>query len=375
MAGLAGDGHVEAQLRGDAGDDADRQALGLQHRALLDVRLQVTDHVGRRARGLADARRIQSPGGQRVGHGHAGAVGHAIEIGRIEHAGDGAAGEHRGREARAFLVAEGDHLDRERQPPPGGVQRGHALDAQHHPERAVVAAGIAHAVDMAADQQRRRAGCVGFVAADQVGGRVDADRHAGLAHPVGHRLLRGAVGGREPGAVQAGLAVAVGRRAEGIAAGDGALAGGTGGRRGGGGQGDDGVSGGRPLRAAVLGLYERASVAFKSFFLTFSLQKTQWHAEPCPRRGTPAAPAWRRWKRELSEAIGTGGSAERSSGCAEARRPARCTPVRGSRAAACRERLRTSHPGPSSRSRYGPITARTLVCTRAIVAISMSAAA
>jgi hypothetical protein len=49
MARHAGDGELIAQLRGDAGDHADRQPLGFEHRALLDMGFDVSEDRGGRA--------------------------------------------------------------------------------------------------------------------------------------------------------------------------------------------------------------------------------------------------------------------------------------------------------------------------------------
>ena len=59
-------------------------------------------------------------------------------------------------ETHALLVAEGDHLDREGQRSPARVQRGHSLDRGDHAEIAVIVAGVAHGIDVRAEQQRRR---------------------------------------------------------------------------------------------------------------------------------------------------------------------------------------------------------------------------
>jgi hypothetical protein len=49
VAGLALEDDLGARLAGDRGDDADRHVLRLEHRALLDVDLDVTEQVVRRA--------------------------------------------------------------------------------------------------------------------------------------------------------------------------------------------------------------------------------------------------------------------------------------------------------------------------------------
>ena len=77
---------------------------------------------------------------------------------RLEGAGDRARAGELAREAHALLVAEGDHLDREGQALAGGVQRRHGLDRGDHAEIAVVVAGVAHGVDVRAEQQRRQSG-------------------------------------------------------------------------------------------------------------------------------------------------------------------------------------------------------------------------
>ena len=59
VAGVAREGEVEAALAGDRGDDAERQALGLEHRALLDVDLEVG--ARRRRRRAARRARPRSP--------------------------------------------------------------------------------------------------------------------------------------------------------------------------------------------------------------------------------------------------------------------------------------------------------------------------
>src|SRR5438270_577639 len=66
------------------------------------------------------------------------------------------------------------------------------LDAAERGERAeiaVIAAGVAHRVDMRADHQRRRARRLALVARPDIAGGVDLRGEAGLRSP-GHKLLR-----------------------------------------------------------------------------------------------------------------------------------------------------------------------------------------
>ena len=95
-------------------------------------------------------------GRKRFGKGDAGLVGDR-EPRRVEHAGAGGGRIERGRETRAFLVAEGEHVDAERQA--GGLGAREVLgrqDAGDDAERAVVLAGVDHRVDMRADQEAAR---------------------------------------------------------------------------------------------------------------------------------------------------------------------------------------------------------------------------
>ena len=126
---------------------------------------------------------------------------------RVERAGDRARAGELAREAHAFLVAEGHHLDREGQALAGAMQRRHGLDRGDHAEIAVVVAGVADRVDVRAEQQRRRSGPVALVAADHVGGGIELGRHAGLLHPAAHHARGGGMGRREVEAGElAGLA-------------------------------------------------------------------------------------------------------------------------------------------------------------------------
>ena len=65
------------------------------------------------------------------------------------------------------------------------------------PSGAVVAPGVDDAVEMRADDQRRRAALPPFAAADDVAGRIDAGLEPGLAHHPERRLGGRAVGRRQ----------------------------------------------------------------------------------------------------------------------------------------------------------------------------------
>src|SRR5260221_578001 len=134
--------------------------------------------------------------------------GYAVRIAGLEHcrfhrAGDGAAAQHGGAEAHAFFVAEAKHLDRKWQSLAPGRERGDALDRGDHAEHAVIAAGIAHGVEVRAEHQAGQAGEAAFIASDQIADRVEPGGEARLAHPAEHQVVGGAILRREIDACQA----------------------------------------------------------------------------------------------------------------------------------------------------------------------------
>ncbi|MNX95805.1 hypothetical protein D3C86_1280950 [compost metagenome] len=128
-----------------------------------------------------------------LAHGLAGVV-HVVEHAGVEGAGDRAAAQQRRLEAHALFLGKADHLDGEREALALAVPLGHAGNRQDHAEVAVVAAGIAHGVEVGAGEQRGGVRRGAFVAADDVAGGVAAHGHAGFAHPFG-QLRGGAVVG------------------------------------------------------------------------------------------------------------------------------------------------------------------------------------
>ncbi len=188
----------------DRGDDADRQILGLEHRPLLDVELGVGEHVLLALRRLADALRVEVETAHRLAHAD------ALAIDRLEHfLPEGprhrAAAEQRRVEARAFLVGEADHLDREGEAPAARVERADAFDPGDHAEHAVVLAGVAHGVEMRAEHERWQARPLSLVTADAVPRGVEARVHARLAHPAEDERVRVPLLAREIDAGKAAL--------------------------------------------------------------------------------------------------------------------------------------------------------------------------
>ncbi|GJE46609.1 hypothetical protein AEGHOMDF_5815 [Methylobacterium soli] len=199
--------HHDAVARGsrDGRDDADGQVLRLQHRPLLDMDLQIAEHVRRGAGEAPDPLGIEAELRQRVAQADPVAI-LAIEGGRLEASREGPRARQRHGKAHALLVPEGQHLDGEGHAEPGLMKGRDCRDRRDDAERAVVAARIAHRVDMRAEEQGRCARPIALVAPDHRAGRVERHPHARLLHP-GADLTRGSRVGRreEQAGEQAGL--------------------------------------------------------------------------------------------------------------------------------------------------------------------------
>ena len=133
---------------------------------------------------------------------------HPVRVGDVEHraverARDRAAPEVRGPEAQPLLVGEPEHVEREREPDVLGPQPRHGRHGGEHAERPVERAGVAHRVEVGAEQQRARVRVRAGQVADEVAGGVDPDGHPGLPHPaaderVGALHRRASEAAREP---------------------------------------------------------------------------------------------------------------------------------------------------------------------------------
>ena len=189
VVGLAGDGDLVPGDALDLGDRADRVALLLEHRALLDVEL---DEGGRhlagagRGAGVADGLELVA---------EAGAVdGDDVEGLLHRHAADvDEAAEHVGGEAAALLVGEEGDGDAVLGLDVVVDERLDDLEPGEHAEVAVVDAAGAHGVDVGAGHHRRAratAGAGGHHVADGVDGDVEAE----VAHPGDDEVAAVAVG-------------------------------------------------------------------------------------------------------------------------------------------------------------------------------------
>ena len=202
MAGHAAHRGREAAETVDRGDHAHRDALGFQHRSLLDVQLGIGMQLLAAARGGIEPGRVEPEGGHRLLHRHAVAIAHA-EQRVIESPRDSAAAEQRGPEAHAFLVGEADHLERERQAPAGVLQRVHAFHRRNDAEHAVVLACVAHGIEVRAEHQAGKPRLKALVAPDHVADGVQPRAHARFAHPAEHEFVGGALFFGEVGAREA----------------------------------------------------------------------------------------------------------------------------------------------------------------------------
>ena len=193
--GLAVDLHREPSRARDRGDDAQRGAAVVELRALLDVRLQVARQGRRRPRGRADPPRVQAELAERRAQRGAVLVGQ-VPPGLVPATGHRGRPEQRGAEPGALLVPERDDVEPEAERTDLGAQRADHLDRHEHAEDPVVPAGVAHGVQVRAEQQRRRLrvppGQVPALVARRVLPRVQPD----LAHPAGgHAVHAGVLGG------------------------------------------------------------------------------------------------------------------------------------------------------------------------------------
>jgi hypothetical protein len=168
---LAGERDLGVALTGDRRHDADRLAQPLQHRTLLDMDLDVCLDV------VAGGKPVPPTLAHEVAEPHVAVT--AVQPRRVEAAGQRGRAEVGRAEADALLVGEGDDLEVAL----GACGR---LDGDQYAERAVVAPGVDHGVEMGAEHEE------GAVAAapDQVAHRVLACVQARLLHPAGHERVR-----------------------------------------------------------------------------------------------------------------------------------------------------------------------------------------
>ena len=199
MARAAVKGELRARLARDRGDDADREFFGLKHRTLFDVDLDVTEQIARRVRTTRQHERLsrRRERFERRAHAEAGGIGE-LEIGVAKLAAVAFATEVGAGETHAFFLGKTEHFDGKRQRDATATQFGERDDRQHHAERTVKTSGVAHRVEVRAEQQRagaRRSGR--FEATDEITHGVFAGRETGGAHPRSDERVGAPHRGRE----------------------------------------------------------------------------------------------------------------------------------------------------------------------------------
>jgi hypothetical protein len=170
---------------GDRRNQPQRRPGGRQHRALLDVSLDVRR---RRLQPTLAGKHTQPQTGERVGQRDTIGVDQIALIG-LEHAGHRPAAEHAAAEAAPFLEPERDHL----QPAPcspAGRNRLHRLQRRDHSQRSVEAAAVGRRVEMRAGHHGGERGIRSGHPSQQVPGRVDGDVEARRLHPAGDQVER-----------------------------------------------------------------------------------------------------------------------------------------------------------------------------------------
>ena len=182
VSGQSGDDAADTARTRDRGHHPERQAGIEQHRALFDMRLDECDHALVASIDTGHCLRVAAKLAQGIAHREAIGIGR-IEPCRIERTRHRLAADQRDTEAHPFLVAEGHHLDGHRQPNATPVQVGHAGDRREDAEQAVIAAGVAHAIEVRAGHEHWCIGDSALVATHHIAKRVPMNRHAGLTHP------------------------------------------------------------------------------------------------------------------------------------------------------------------------------------------------
>ncbi len=168
---------------------ADREAFGLQRRALLDMQLDIGVDVRPPHRRFASI--TYAP--QRLpSDGAVDADGRQRRFQR-QRAGEDQAAEHVGLEARAFLV--GEEGDRKRPPgdEAGVVERLHDLEPRENAERPVVPAAGLDGVDVAPHHDRR-AVLQPAPNADDIADGVDGNGEPQFAHPADDEVAAPPIG-------------------------------------------------------------------------------------------------------------------------------------------------------------------------------------
>ena len=173
--GLAAEAEPVALDPGAARDRARPQSLRLEHRALLDVELEVGAEPARVARGPRGRRvELDAVLGQDLGDRAASASVSEVELFGDQGAGEGGAAEEAAAEPGALLVGPVDSTRARGGVSPAAAQARSTPEPGDHAERPVEPAAVGHRVEVGADGQRRRTSVGARRAGPEVARLVDA---------------------------------------------------------------------------------------------------------------------------------------------------------------------------------------------------------
>src|SRR5579871_1989107 len=178
--------NFHAALPGDGVDDSERQAELLEHRALFDMKFEVSGK-GRLQPRERQFSPVQAELANRTGHQRDGAI---IQIARHS-----AASEKWNAEANAFLFGESDQFDGERRL--ARAERFDQCHAHHYAENAVECSGMNHGIEVGANEESWSiAGTDGA----KIARGIDVNVATAWCEPIGKRAMHMVHGLREVGA-------------------------------------------------------------------------------------------------------------------------------------------------------------------------------
>jgi hypothetical protein len=135
---------------------ANGRVNGLQIRPLLDVDFDIRSRFSGPQCRVGQCAGIAAERPYRLAQSYPVGV-NDIEERRVKGTGQRAASQVRGLEAESFFVGERDHFNREGWGPLSFAGLVDNFDGHEDPERAIVAAGVAHAIEMTTEEKSWRA--------------------------------------------------------------------------------------------------------------------------------------------------------------------------------------------------------------------------
>ena len=199
MAGRADDLALVSHAAIDAGHNAQRQMIFVEHRPLLDMDLNEPQVLCRVPANVGDVIDAQTRVLHGLSHGDALSVG-LLQPLRLEVAHQGARPQEGGFVALSFFLGKCHHFNPERQTTLLLRELLHTGHGHKDTQAAVVFAAIANRVVVRSGHEKARAGHGRVVAPHHIAHRVDLHVvKAAVAHPVADALCAGAVGVRQVG--------------------------------------------------------------------------------------------------------------------------------------------------------------------------------